>query len=56
MDPTRAAATRARFLERIDREDRLVLPAHFPSAAGHLVPEDGAWGWRAHEPDEASVA
>lgn len=55
MDPARAAGTRAAFLERIDREGRLVLPAHFPQAAGHIVREDPAWDWRPREPDEAGV-
>jgi glyoxylase-like metal-dependent hydrolase (beta-lactamase superfamily II) len=55
-DPARAAETRAAFLERIDREDRLVFPAHFPAPAGRIVREGGAWDWRAAVPDEADLA
>jgi glyoxylase-like metal-dependent hydrolase (beta-lactamase superfamily II) len=56
MDPARAAGTRAAFLERIEREDRLVFPAHFPAPAGRVVREDGSWDWRAAGPDGADLA
>jgi glyoxylase-like metal-dependent hydrolase (beta-lactamase superfamily II) len=56
MDPSRAAGTRARFLERIDQEERLVFPSHFPSPAGRVVREGSAWDWRATAPDEAGLA
>lgn len=39
--PAVASATRAALLERIVREDRLVLPSHFPEAFGRFEP-DGA--------------
>jgi glyoxylase-like metal-dependent hydrolase (beta-lactamase superfamily II) len=56
MDPARAAGTRAAFLERIDREDRLVFPAHLPAPAGRIVREGETWDWRAAESDETSLA
>lgn len=37
MDPVAAAATRAGWLERIEREDRLVAPAHFAEPFGTIV-------------------
>jgi glyoxylase-like metal-dependent hydrolase (beta-lactamase superfamily II) len=56
MDPARAADTRAAFLERIEWEDRLVFPAHFPAPAGRFVREGGARDWRAAVPDEVDLA
>ncbi len=44
-DPPRAAATRAAWLERIDREGRLVCPTHFPEAFGRFVPEGDRSSW-----------
>jgi glyoxylase-like metal-dependent hydrolase (beta-lactamase superfamily II) len=55
-DPAPAADTRAAFLERIDREERLVLPAHFPAPAGRIVREVEAWDWRAAVQDGADLA
>jgi glyoxylase-like metal-dependent hydrolase (beta-lactamase superfamily II) len=55
MEPARAAETRAAFLERIEREARLVFPAHFPAPAGHVVREGETWDWRAAERDDPSL-
>jgi glyoxylase-like metal-dependent hydrolase (beta-lactamase superfamily II) len=56
MDPGLAAKTRATFLDTIDREDRLVFPAHLPEPAGRIVPRDGAWDWRPAESGGDGVA
>jgi glyoxylase-like metal-dependent hydrolase (beta-lactamase superfamily II) len=40
-----AAATRASFLERIDREERVVAAAHLPEALGRFVPDGDRWAW-----------
>jgi glyoxylase-like metal-dependent hydrolase (beta-lactamase superfamily II) len=45
LDPSLAAATRRAFLERIAQEERLVLPAHFPQPAGHIVRDGDRWDW-----------
>jgi len=45
-EPELAARTRASLIERIVREDRLVLSTHYPEAFGRLVPDDGRHQWR----------
>jgi glyoxylase-like metal-dependent hydrolase (beta-lactamase superfamily II) len=47
FEPERAAATRAAFLERVDREDRVVAAAHLPEALGRVVRDGDRWAWRA---------
>lgn len=44
-DPERAAATRAAWLERIRREDRLVLAAHLAGGLGRFVVEGDRRWW-----------
>ncbi len=46
FEPERAAATRAAFLERIEREGRLVAPSHFPEPFGRVVRDGARWAWR----------
>jgi len=47
FEPALAAATRADWLERIGREGRLAIPAHFPEPFGRFEPEDdGRHRWR----------
>lgn len=41
-----AAATRAGFLERIEREGRIVAAAHLPEALGRFVRDADRWTWR----------
>jgi glyoxylase-like metal-dependent hydrolase (beta-lactamase superfamily II) len=55
MEPARAAETRAAFLARIAREDRMVFPAHFPEPAGRIVRRAEAWDWRAAGPDDPDL-
>ena len=45
-DPELARATRAEWLERIGREDRIVIPSHFQEGFGRFVPQGDhhAWG------------
>jgi glyoxylase-like metal-dependent hydrolase (beta-lactamase superfamily II) len=45
-DPALAASTRAAFLERIDREDRLVMTSHFPEPFGRFEPDGARHIWR----------
>ena len=45
-EPERAAATRAAFLERIEREDRLVVPTHLAEPFGRFERDGERWSWR----------
>jgi glyoxylase-like metal-dependent hydrolase (beta-lactamase superfamily II) len=45
FDPERALATRLAFLDRIDREDRLAFPTHFPDPAGRFERDGERWSW-----------
>jgi glyoxylase-like metal-dependent hydrolase (beta-lactamase superfamily II) len=53
LDPSLAAATRDAFLGRIEREERLVFPAHFPQAAGWFVRDGDRWDWAPEGPGGA---
>jgi glyoxylase-like metal-dependent hydrolase (beta-lactamase superfamily II) len=44
-DGALAAATRAAFLERIDREERVVAAAHMPEGLGRFVRDGDRWAW-----------
>ena len=45
MEPGLAAETRAAWLERIDREDRLVCPVHLPEPFGRFLPDGDRHLW-----------
>lgn len=45
MDPERANATRASWLERIERDGSIVAPAHFPEPFGRVVRDGAARRW-----------
>lgn len=44
-DPELARATRARWLEQIEREDRIVIPSHFREGFGRFVAEGARHAW-----------
>ncbi len=46
FEPERAATTRAAFLERIEREGRIVFPTHLPEPSGRFEPDGDRWSWR----------
>jgi glyoxylase-like metal-dependent hydrolase (beta-lactamase superfamily II) len=46
LEPERAAATRGAFLDRIEREGRLVVPTHLPEPFGHIEGDGARWVWR----------
>ncbi len=45
FEPERALATRLAYLERIERENRLAFPTHFPEAAGRFARDGDRWSW-----------
>jgi glyoxylase-like metal-dependent hydrolase (beta-lactamase superfamily II) len=45
FEPELAAATRAAFLDRIDREGRLVAPAHFAEPFLRISRDGDRWTW-----------
>jgi glyoxylase-like metal-dependent hydrolase (beta-lactamase superfamily II) len=45
LDPGRAIATRASWLERIEREGRVVAPAHFAEPFGTFARDDERYRW-----------
>jgi len=45
MDPELADATREAWLERIEREGRIVAPAHFAEPFGAITPDGGGRRW-----------
>jgi glyoxylase-like metal-dependent hydrolase (beta-lactamase superfamily II) len=45
MDPERAIATRASWLERVEREDRIVAPAHFAEPFGTFARDGERRRW-----------
>jgi glyoxylase-like metal-dependent hydrolase (beta-lactamase superfamily II) len=45
MDPERANVTRTSWLERIEREGAVVVPAHFAEPFGRIVRHDGGRRW-----------
>ena len=45
MDPERANVTRTSWLERIEREDRIVAPAHFAEPFGTIVRDGDERRW-----------
>jgi glyoxylase-like metal-dependent hydrolase (beta-lactamase superfamily II) len=46
FEPVLAAATRARLLDRIEREGRLVAPSHFAEPFGRIERDGHRWRWR----------
>ena len=52
MEPALAAATRAGWLERLDREPRLICSAHLHEAFGHFVADGDRWSWVPDGPAE----
>lgn len=49
-DPELAAATRAAWLDRIDREERIVIPSHFQEGFGRFAVEGDHRMWAPVEP------